>query len=457
LTMMQTAQGLVGACGRDAWVRRIGAVLAVAMMGGSLPAAAQVINPNNQPPSVRDNDDGPIRAGAGLPGLAGFPGRGLHLGFSVVSRYESNVSRGAVADDGFRVRPQIDAGYGLNVGRQGVFVQGSLARDMIFGTDGLPNRNRYQLGAGVDYQLSRCSGQAGASWQRSLAFQSDATAFGAFQQERTNFGLSATCRLGAALSINGSVTRGIAETEVGFGTAFNVNSWSYSAGLGFGSAAFGQLSLTASQTDSQMPGRLIVTPQGIFDDGLRQRSVRLGYSRQLGSRINFALGASYLSTVPSTDTQVLLIDDVLQLVPRDTFNGLGYDASLDFRLSPRIALQLTTGRSSFANPQVGARFTVSDNYAASVIFTPNPRYTFVAGYNRRNNDYRGGFSSQLDPFVRLSDKLDRIFLQASARLGQRLRLGLDVTHNQRRSNPALLNFSSTGVGLSLNFDLGRPK
>lgn len=452
LTMKRTARWLVGAFGRAACPALGGAALALAM-----PVQAQSLNPYNPPPVVNDNDDAPLRAGPNLPGLAGFPGRGLHLGLAVISRYETNISRSVVAEGGYRVRPQATAGYGLGMGRQGVFIEGSVGRDIFYGTDFQPDRNRFQLGAGVDYQLSRCTGQTGASWRRSLAFQSDAAAFGGFQQETTAFGLTASCRIGGALSVNGSVVRTLVDTEAASGNAFNVNNWTYSAGLGFGSAAFGQISLGASQTDSQMPGRLILTPQGVFEDGLRQRNVRLGYSRQLGSRINLSLGASYLHTEPSTDETVLLIDGLLQVVPRDSFRGLGYDAALDFNLSPRLGFQLTAGRSSFANPQVGSRFTVSDNYAAAVSYVLNDRYSVSAGYTRRNNDYRGGFVSTLDPLIRVSDKLDRYYGRLSAKLGRRLRLGLDVTHNRRRSDPAVLSFSSTGAGLTLNFDLGRPK
>lgn len=429
--------------------------LAVSLLVAAAPAAAQLVPGAPAPTPVRDNDDDPLRAGPGLPGVGGYPGRGLQLRFDILGRYEDNLGRRQAADSGYRLRPQAAGSYGLGLGQQGLFINASVARDIFVDVPNLQDRDRFQVGAGLDYRLSRCSGTTGAGWQRSLMFQSDASAFGGFEQERTSFGITASCRISGALGLNGSVLRSIVSTETGFGAAFDLSNWTYSAGLSFGSAGIGQFSLTASQTDSIMPGRQVLTQGGLFDDGLRQRSLRLGFNRGFGSKINLSLGLSYLDTQPNFAEQVIIIDNVPQLVPRDSFSGAGFDAALDFNLSPRLGFQLTAGRSSFANPQVGAQFTIATNYAAIVNFRLSGTYALQAGVTRRENRYRGGFASPLDPFIRVSDDLDRVFGQISARLGRRLRLAFDVTHNRRRSNPSILNFSSTGVGLNLGFDLGR--
>lgn len=421
------------------------------------PAVAQIVPTQQSAPQVGDNDDEPLRGSGSLPGLGGFPGRGLSLRSSLATRYEDNIGRQLVADAGFRIRPQLDAAYGLALGRQGLYVQGSLARDMFIDTDFLPDRDRYSAGAGLSYQLSRCTGEAGASWLRSLAFLTDAIAFGGFQQERTNFGVSANCRIGGSLSVQGSVNRQFVETEQGVSNAFNFNSWNYSAGLGFGNAGLGQFSLSGSITDSSMPGRLVITPTGLADDGLMQRNVRFGYQRKFGSRINVSAGLSYINTQPSLPETIVIIDDVPQLVPREGFSGLGFDVGLDLTLSPRLSIDLTSTRSTFVNPVVGAQFTVFTAYAGSLRYRLNDRYSVVIGASRRENSFRGGFVSDLQPFLRVSDNIDRLFGQFNAQLGRRMRLGIDLSHNRRRSNPAIGNFNSTGLGLNLGFDLVRSR
>ncbi len=417
----------------------------------ALPAAAQ----QSGLPAMRDNDDAPIRNAGGVGGVAGYPGRGLQFGFNVSSRYESNLGRQNLPDAGYRIRPQVDGRYGIGLGQQGLYVEGTLARDMFFSAPNLRDRNRYQLGAGLDYRLSRCSGQLGGSWQRSLVFQSEAVAFGSLQQDSTRLGLSANCRISGAIGVNGSVSKQEFKTEVGQGTAFNVSTTSYSLGLSFGSAGLGQFSLSGSSSDSQMPGRLVVTADGLVEDSLTQRNVRFGYTRSFGSKINVGLGVSYINSQPGTDEQLVLIDNVPQLVPREGFKGAGFDAALDLNLSPRLDVSFSANRSTFANPNVGAQFSVATNYSAVVNYRLNQRYSVAVGASRRENNYRGGFASSLDPFVRVADTLDRFYGQIGARLGQRLRLTFDIAHNRRKSNPAILNFSSTGVGLNLGVQFGR--
>lgn len=451
--MQRTAWGLVEMRARGARHWRYPLVV-IGLLSPVAQAGAQGISAQPPAVTVRDNDDAPLRATGNLPGLGGYPGRGLSLGATFAGRYESNLGRQGGDAAGFRLRPQADMRYGLALGRQGLYVEGTVGRDIILGSDVIPDRNRYSAGAGLAYQLSRCTGQLGASWQKSLAFETDALAFGGFEQERRNFGLSASCRLSAAISLEGSVIRQLVETSQRQFDPFGFNSWTYTAGLGFGSAALGRFSLSGALTNSEMPGRLVVTPDGLLEDGLRQKSLRLGYQRKFGSRISLGLGVSYIDSQPKFDESILIIGGVPQLVPREGFSGLGYDVALDFVLSPRLSIDLTATRSSFVNPVVGAQLTVANNYAAAVNYRLNERYSVAAGASFRRNDFRGGFVSELEPFLRDSDQFDRFFGQFTAKMGRRLRIALDVTHNRRRSDPQVFNFSSTGAGINLGLDFG---
>ena len=425
------------------------------------PAMAQ-INPYAQTGSTGagDNDDDPLRAPTAVPGLTGY-NRGLAIGLSVSSRYDSNLARQAVADDGFRIRPQVNAGYGLGLGRGGLFVQGNYGRDLVYGSRRVAPSDRVMLGGGLDFNLSRCTGQVGGSWRRGLTFVTDATRFGGFSQETATAGFAAQCRFGSALSVNGSVLRSdISTVRNGgaaqpFSTAFDIQRWSYSAGLGFGTAALGQFSLGGSITDSRMPGRLVLTPTGVVEDGLQQRSARFGYSRRFGNKINLTAGVSLLDTQPKTMSSVVFIDGIPQVIARPGFKGVGYDVALDVSLTPRLGIAVTAGRNTFANGVVGTQFTIANFWAAQVDYKLGTQFTLAGGVNMRNSQYRGAFISPLEPVARVADDFTRIFGQFGGRLGRRLRFTVDVAHNQRRSNPAILNFNSTSVGLSLGYQLGR--
>lgn len=423
------------------------------------PATAQ-INPYAQTGGgAADNDDDPLRAPSAVPGLSGFR-RGLTLGASLSTRYEDNLLRQAVKDDGFRVRPLVQGGYGLGLGRGGLFVQGSYGRDIIYGSRRVAPSERMMIGGGLDFNFSRCTGEVGGSWRRGLSFVTEVSQFGTFSQDSATAGFAAQCRLGGAFSINGSVLRSdvsVNRNAAGGPTtaAFDVQRWSYSAGIGFGNAALGQFNLGGSLADSTMPGRQLLTPDGLVDDGLKQRSLRFGYSRRFGSRINLSGGVSYIDTQPSSTVNVIFIDGVPQLVDRPGFTGMGYDVALDFTFSPRLGVAITAGRNTSANGVAGAQFVISNTYAAQVDYRLGSRYAVAAGVNYRESQFRGAFVSPLDPFRRQSDDFVRIFGQFSGQLGRRLRVNIDVAHNRRRSNPVFLNFNSTGVGLSLGYQLGR--
>lgn len=440
-----------------------GASLSICALLACLPTPALAqINPNAQTASVgpADNDDDPLRAPAAVPGLSGYR-RGLTLDFSIAGRYDSNLGRQVVADDGYRLRPQVNAGYGLALGRSGLFVQSSYGRDLIYGTNRFNPSDRLMLGGGIDFQLSRCTGQAGGSWRRGLTFVTETSLFGGFSQETSSAGFAAQCRLGSALSFNASILRSDIQTvrqgggAQAISAAFDMQRWSYSAGLGFGTPALGQFSLGGSISDSKMPGRLVLTPTGLVEDGLAQRNARFGYSRRFGSKINVSAGVSYLDTQPSSTQNLVFIGGVPQIVERPGFKGLGYDLALDVNLSQRLGLTFTAGRNTFANGVVGAQFTIANSLAAQIDYRLGRGFTIAAGANTRKSQFRGAFNSPLDPFLRVSDDFTRMYAQFGGQLGRRMRFTFDVTHNIRRSNPAVLNFNSTSVGLSLGYRLGR--
>jgi hypothetical protein len=459
---MKTMIG-AGLNGFDVKVRQrplVPALASLALIASLASPATAQINPNAQTGNAGgDNDDDPLRAPTAVPGLNGYS-RGLQLGASISTRYEDNLLRQAIKDDGVRVRPLVTGSYGLGLGRGGLFVQGNYGRDIIYGSNRVAASERMMVGGGLDFNLSRCTGEVGGSWRRGLSFLTDVSQFGGFSVETATAGLAAQCRLGGALSINGSVLRSDSSVNQNLAggpatAAFNMQRWSYSAGIGFGNAGLGQFNLGGSISDSTMPGRLVLTPDGLVEDGLNQRSLRLGYSRRFGSKINVSAGVSYLDTQPSTSVNVIFIDGVPQLVDRPGFKGAGYDAAIDVAFSPRLGLAFTAGRNTSANGVVGAQFVISTFWAAQIDYRLGTRYTLSTGVNLRDSQFRGAFVSSLDQFRRQSDDFTRIFAQFAGRLGQRLRFSVDVAHNRRRSDPAVLNFNSTGVGLSLGYQLGR--
>lgn len=419
------------------------------------PACAQ-LNPYRQaaPQGATDTDDASTTASGVVPGLTGFSGRGLAISASVNSRYETNLSRRQPVDDGFRFQPRITADYGIGSTRLGFFVGGSYGRDIVRGNNFFGGGDRSSANAGVDFQFSRCAGEAGASFNRSLNFFGDVAQFGGFQREATAYGAGARCQLGRALSLNLGYTDTRSQFGRGVSQALNVNSRALSGGLSFNGNALGQVSLSGSLSNIDFPGRLVVTPTGPVEDSLSQRNLRLGYARNFGSRVSVSLGVSWLDSQPGTESSLIIIDGVPQFVDRSGFSGLGYDASTDIRLSSRLGFSFNVNRNVTNNPFVGSFFVISNGYGFSVN-TKVGRYDLRAGANIRRNQFQGAFASQFDQAPRRNDTFQSYFARLGGRIGKRINAGIELNHNRRKSNPALFSFTSTGVGLNLGVAFGR--
>ena len=453
MAMAREANGVAGRQRSDKAAVAM-ALLSIAAIAAQ-PAHAQ-INPSQQtgPQGGSDSDDDPVGPGANVPGVSGFGGRGLAVSASVNSRYESNLSRRTPADDGMRFQPQITAEYGLGSSRLGVSVEAGYGRDIVRGTEAFKGGDRKSLSSSVNFALSRCTGQLGGSFRQSLNLRSDASQFGSFQQQTTTLGLSVGCRLGSALSANAAINKSDGKNTRSVSQALNVQRLTMSAGLGFNANALGQFSLGGSIANIDLPGRLVVTPNGIVEDGSQQRSLRFGYARAFGSRIRVTLGASLIENQPGTPSTLIIVDGVPQIVDRGGFSGLGYDASVNLTMSSRLSVAFAANRSANANPFVGSFLTIANGYSISAN-TRIGQYGVSAGARFGRNKFQGGFVSEFDPVLRRTDNFQAYFIRIGGRIGQRLRANFEVNHSRRTSDPVALNFTSTGAGLNLSMAFGK--
>lgn len=400
-----------------------------------------------------DTDDQALGGGGGVPGVSGFRGRGLGASLSLDTRYDDNLSRFPVKDDGFRIRPQIQANYGLGSERLGVFVNGSLGRDIITGNDFQRGANRYGIDGGIDFAVSRCDAEVGASFNQNLLFLGDIAQFGQLLQENTTAGVSAGCRIGRALSVTGSVSH--QTSSLGGNPAFDFRSWNYTAGVGFGNQQLGQFGINASRGDITMPNRLVITPGGLRQEGFQQNVLGLSYSRAVGTRGTIQFGVSYIDSQPGTDAQLVLIGGVPVFVARQGFSGLGLNGLALLNVTPRLAIDVAVDRSASPVPQIGALFNVREGYQVGARYQLGERGAVAIGYENRRNDFRGSFASGFEGLPRNSERFTRLFASFSGQLGSKIRYTFDIAHSRRRSDPAVFNFDSTSAGLSLSMGFGK--
>ena len=446
--MSSTAFLFTRACPAGATKLAWAVVIAAAGLTVSIPAAAA--------PSV-DGDNQPI-SNAGVLSTKITRGRNWRLGVRLNTLTDSNYRRRpeGFQESAVRVTPVVDAGVGLPVGRQQLFLGGSIGRD-YFINKSIRNRGRWQLGGGVAWRLgSRCSGVIGAETRRRLVQLDDQSEFTDNVQTSKDLGASANCQTATGLGFGGSVRHDDTSNDTPNRMIFDSRSTTYSPSISYGNRSLGQFSIGATLSNVTFTNRPVPTPAGLVEDGVRSLNGRAGYSRTLGTRLQLTAGASYLKTTPRPGA-ILAIDANGQVivVPRDPFSGMGYDFSIGYQPSSRLSVIVAGDRGVSTSRNVGALFTIRQGLSADINYKIGPSIDFGVGASRRTNDYKGSFVSPAEPQPRISDRFERVYAQLDYSPVDLYSIGVEVAHQRRKSNPSSFNFASTTALLRLRVSLGR--
>jgi hypothetical protein len=422
-----------------------GAAWAVAL--AAAPAAAQ----------LADNDDGPPLRG-GMLSTQISQGRTWAVTFNVNSLSDSNLRRTSGPDpqSATRISPSVSFSAGLPVGQQQLYIGGNYGRDFTINNPEF-NRSRWSIGGGAGWRLgTRCSGVIGAEAAERLNLVFDQAIFTPNSRRTTVLSANANCQTSGGLGFNASIGRSVATNDRPQQAIFDVKTLMMSANVTYGNQSLGQFSLGGSLNQSEFSQRFIVTPDGIINDGFDSASVRFGYSRALGTRMQLTAGISYLQSQPDPEV-VLAITPDGQIVPlaRESFTGSGYDLSLSYNVSTRLNVSVGGSRNIQASPNAGARFTLQEVYFGNVSYQLGSSMSLSGGINHRIVDYKDAFASPGEPLARLGDVFTRIYGGINYNPKSLYSLGLQLAYNQRRSDPSLYDFNSFTALVTLSVRLGK--
>ncbi len=423
---------------------RIAAALALVASGASADVAQAASN---------NSDDAPIN-GSNLLQTEVVEGRAWRLRGQVGTLYDSNITRTIDGEGAMRLSPLLSFSAGMPMGRQQLFFGADYGRDIVFTQERL-NRGRNAVGGGVAWRVgSACSGVVGAERFQRLSLVAEQADLVNNVQTGVNVAGSIGCRTPTGIGFGGSVEHRTASNDLASRTPYDLRSTIYAPNISYGTPNLGQFSLTASFNSTSYPNRPIPTAAGIVEDGIRIFSGRFGYQRKFGSRLQLALGASLLKTTPNPDTQLTIVNNQIVSTPRDGFSGSGYDISIDYTPSTRLAFNVTASRNVQVSPNVGALFVLRNDFGADATYRMNRAMTFGLGGLMTKSDYKQSFTS---PGVnaRISDNTKRIFANFDYSPVKLYTVRLEVVHQMRRSDPISFNYDSTSVRLNLIVNLGR--
>lgn len=403
--------------------------------------------------AVGSDDDPPVNGGNMLQ-TAVTEGRAWRLRGQFSSFYDSNILRSPDREGAVRLSPVVNFNAGLPAGRQQLFFGVEYGRDIVFTQERL-NRARNAVGGGVQWRIGRaCSGVIGAERFERLSVVTEQAELLNNVQTGVVLAGSIGCRTPIGIGFGGSAQRRTVSNDLDVRSPFDLNSMIFAPNLSYGTSTLGQFSLTTTFNSTRYPNRQLVTADGIVDDGIEIFSGRFGYQRGFGSRLQLSVGASYLKTTPQPAAELMIVDNQVVSVPRGGFSGSGFDMSLDYTPSTRLAVSLIARRNVQVSPNVGALFLLRTDFGGDVSYRMNPSMSVNLGALLSKSDYKQSFSSPGET-ARTSDNTKRIYAGFDYSPVKLYTLQLQLAHQLRRSDPADFNFDSTSVRLNLIVNFGR--
>jgi hypothetical protein len=444
---------------------RLTSVGAAIIMLASLTATPAVAAP-----STAGDDTG--FANSGLTTVAPVLGRGFFIRPTLRTVYDTNILR---IGDGFtptnggqredlRISPLVDASFGLPIGRQQVFVAGSLGRDIYINNEQL-NRTRYAVGAGLNLRAaSRCTATAAVNFDSRQALVTEVAELVPNLQETLSYGATASCQSPVGLGFGGTVRRLELRNDALTRSQLNYNAMLYSAQLNYALGNIGRFSATGTLNKVGYPTRpVLLVGGGVDTDGVDILSGRFGYQRELGSRLAVILGLSYLESRPQPGTVLQLAPTVPPALPglvltptdRSKFTGLGYDAAITYRPSTRLTATLNAARNVQASANVGAQYQVQTNFGADIEYRLGSALSLGSGVTYDKRRYFDSVFIVNTGGRRIQDDISRVYGNIGYAPVKLYSLGLEVAYQKRKSLPVEFSFDSFSAVLSLRVNFGR--
>lgn len=429
------------------WLRLTAMSAAIGL--ASAPALAQ---------STLSTDDPALRS-VGFLSIPQVSGRGYILDASLVTRYDSNFRRSTIDDDGSAIRmtPLVEAGIGTLLGRQQVYAGGSVGRDYFLNNSDF-NGRRYSFGAGANLVAgTRCTANIGSQYGQRQLLESDAVELADNIQSDFISGAGFNCQGPVGVGFGAIATYRTVRNARDERQLFDANTLTISPQISYASPVLGVFSLGGSLTKVRYPQRPVLTLDGVADDGTDIRSARIGFARDLGTRLQFSVGFSLIDADPKPMQELIPgpLPGTVVISDRQGFDGNGFDASLTAQIGARGIITASADSSVRGAGNVGALLTRSESFGLDASYRLSSSITAGVGGRYNKLRYIGSFASADEPEPRESDTIKRVYAQLDYAPTQRYSIGVEVAYQDRTSVPSIFQFSNTSALLRLNVALGR--
>jgi len=380
---------------------------------------------------------GPVAAG----------GSRTDIGVSVQGTYDSNVSRSSasladargIAQDDYIVTPSINFDLARPVGRQSVFLTGSVGYD-FYARDHILDREQVDISGGAALQAGGCHATVMADYARRQSQLQDLEFTGVLENLEIDqlYRVSADCARPIGFSPTGSVSESITNNSQFLQKSADHRTFTGTAGLLYSNPGLGQLQVFGEYDKTDYTDNIIV-----FDglgflgpaQGYKAYSGGVSYTRNVGSRLNLTAQVSYMDLRPD-------------MAGEPGFDGLTYKLNGTLQLGSRLKVSGDFERGAIPANRIGVSYARNESEQVSLSYAATTRVTLGLGGFVQENRYVGS-PLNLDPTLFVThDRVSGLFASAGLKLGQKTSLVLDCRWEQQTADIAAFSYDDLRVSLT---------
>jgi len=368
-------------------------------------------------------------------------------------QYDTNVARTSEAlaarenirPEDTTYTPSIYAHLLLPIGRQAVFLDGSLGYTGHQHNSQLDNTHA-DIKGGVGNSLGPCGTVLTGAYSRGRSeFGNNLLVTNVLdiqETEKIDFGVA--CKRAAGLGIFADAARTWSSNSLPQSANGNYVSTVYTGGVSYGRPSFGSLSLNISDAKTDYSSdelAALLTGRSSFE----AKSAGVRFERRLGGRIQASTSISYTK---ATSDQAIPVGSTIP-GSRD-FSGLTYSGDISYRASSRLEGHAGSNRSVNPSQITGGSFEVDTEYQLGLTYRVGTRITLGLTGRDRQTTVHGDIPAALAATTLTDARSKTIEASADYRLNKRLSFILSARHETRDANNALFAYDDDGVGLSVS-------
>jgi hypothetical protein len=363
--------------------------------------------------------------------------RNIGLGAQVGIEYDSNVARAseAVADargiqrDDTIITPALTADITQPIGRQYVFLQGSVGYSFYAANDDL-NRETADVVGGIGTRVGPCQGTISVGFTRRERGLEELVASNPRElQNTTTATLQQVCGLTGGLGASFSASSAASDSSGSSIDRLDYTTTSVSAGLVYRRSTLGEASLFASYGKTEYDEGLPFSVPG-YD----VTSIGVSYSRNVGSRIT---GSASISQTWVESESPFGVDS----------SGINYAFNVGYRPSERLNVSASWTRDIRPSAQLGRNYSIREGVGIDASYRLGSRMTYTIGASQRKITSRGGLP--VAGIIVLTDsRLNEFNTGLRFDLNDRISFSLDGSYSDYGTSNPLYDYTATRVGLT---------